>query len=53
MLHLGQNAHAIREAARRPPDAGVFTLDAFTDMIFLCLGDLDIPDCVPARFRTL
>ena len=33
--------------------SGFLTLDAFTDIIFLCVGDLDIPDRIPARFRTL
>ena len=33
--------------------SGFRTLDAFTDMIFLCVGDLDIPAQIPARFRTL
>jgi transposase len=30
-----------------------FTEDAFTDMIFLVVGDLDIPAQIPATFRTL
>jgi len=33
--------------------SGFRTLDAFADMIFLCVGDLDIPAQIPARFRTL
>jgi transposase len=33
--------------------SGFHTLDAFTDMIFLTVGDLDIPAQIPARFRTL
>lgn len=33
--------------------SGFRTLDAFTDMIFLVIGDLDIPAQIPARFRTL
>ena len=33
--------------------SGFRTLDAFSDLIFLCVGDLDIPAQIPARFRTL
>jgi len=33
--------------------SGFRTLDAFTDMIYLVAGDLDIPAQIPARFRTL
>jgi transposase len=33
--------------------SGYRTLDAFTDMIFLTVGDVDIPAQIPARFRTL
>lgn len=33
--------------------SGFRTLDAFTDMIFLTVGDLDIPAQIPARFRTV
>ncbi len=33
--------------------SGFRTLDAFADMIFLCVGDLDIPAQIPTRFRTL
>ncbi len=33
--------------------SGFGSLDAFADMIFLCVGDLDIPAQIPARFRTL
>jgi transposase len=33
--------------------SGFRTLDAFTDMIFLVVGDLDIPDQIPSKFRTL
>ena len=33
--------------------SGFRTLDAFTDMIYLVAGDLDIPTQIPARFRTL
>ena len=33
--------------------SGFRSLDAFADMIFLCVGDLDIPAQIPARFRTL
>ena len=33
--------------------SGFRNLDAFTDMIFLAVGDVDIPAQIPARFRTL
>ena len=33
--------------------SGFRTLDAFTDMIFLTVGDVDIPAQIPARFRTV
>jgi transposase len=33
--------------------SGFATLDAFADMIYLCVGDLDIPAQIPPRFRTL
>jgi len=33
--------------------SGFRTLDAFSDMIFLTVGDLDIPARIPRRFRTL
>jgi transposase len=33
--------------------SGFRHLDAFTDMIFLTVGDVDIPARIPARFRTL
>ena len=33
--------------------SGFRTLEAFTDMIFLTVGDVDIPAQIPARFRTL
>ncbi len=33
--------------------SGFRTLAAFTDMIFLTVGDMDIPAQIPARFRTL
>ena len=33
--------------------SGFRTLDAFSDMIFLCVGDVDIPAQIPRRFRTL
>ncbi len=32
---------------------GFRTLDAFNDMIFLTVGDLNIPEQIPKRFRTL
>ena len=32
---------------------GFRTLHAFTDMIFLTVGDLDIPAQIPAKFRAL
>lgn len=33
--------------------SGFRSLDAFTDMIFLTIGDMDIPAQIPKRFRTL
>jgi transposase len=33
--------------------SGFSTLDAFSDLIFLTVGDVDIPAQIPARFRTL
>lgn len=33
--------------------SGFRTLDAFTDMIFLTVGDVDIPAQIPAQFRAL
>ena len=33
--------------------SGFRTLDAFTDMIYLVAGDVNIPAQIPARFRTL
>jgi len=33
--------------------SGFRTLHAFTDMIFLTVGDMDIPAQIPAKFRTL
>ena len=33
--------------------SGFRSLDAFYDIIFLCVGDLDIPARIPARFRRL
>jgi transposase len=33
--------------------SGYRNLQAFTDMIFLTVGDVDIPAQIPARFRTL
>jgi transposase len=33
--------------------SGFRSLDAFTDMIFLTIGDVDIPEQIPVRFRTL
>jgi len=33
--------------------SGFRTLDAFTDMIFLTVGDVDLPARIPRRFRTL
>ena len=33
--------------------SGFRTLQAFTDMIFLTVGDLDIPAQIPSKFRTL
>ena len=33
--------------------SGFRTLDSFSDLIFLTVGDVDIPAQIPARFRTL
>lgn len=33
--------------------SGFRTLDAFSDMIFLTVGDVDIPAQIPAKFRTV
>jgi len=33
--------------------SGFRTLEAFSDMIFLTVGDVDIPEQIPARFRTI
>jgi transposase len=33
--------------------SGFRTLDAFTDMIFLAVGDVDIPAQIPARFHAI
>ena len=33
--------------------SGFASLEAFADMIYLCVGDIDIPAQIPARFRTL
>ena len=33
--------------------SGFRNLDAFSDMIYLTLGDLNIPDQIPARFHAL
>ena len=33
--------------------SGFRTLEAFTDIIFLTVGDVDIPAQIPAKFRTL
>jgi transposase len=33
--------------------SGFCNLDSFTDMIFLCVGDVDIPSRIPCRFRVL
>ena len=33
--------------------SGFRTLDAFSDLIYLTVGDLDIPDQIPARFHAL
>ncbi|WP_203594456.1 hypothetical protein [Wenzhouxiangella limi] len=33
--------------------SGFRHLDAFSDMIYLSVGDLDLPGPIPARFRTL
>ncbi len=41
----------IRQVKNRA--SGFQTLNAFSDMIYLVVGDLDIPEQIPARFRTL
>ena len=33
--------------------SGFKSLDAFADLIYLCVGDLEIPAQIPARFRTV
>lgn len=33
--------------------SGFRSLDAFSDLIFLCVGDVNIPAQIPAKFRTL
>ncbi len=33
--------------------SGFRNLDAFSDLIYLTVGDLNIPDQIPARFRTI
>ena len=33
--------------------SGCRHLDAFSDMIYLAAGDLDLPEQIPARFLTL
>ncbi|MBT7914678.1 hypothetical protein HN588_12305, partial [Candidatus Bathyarchaeota archaeon] len=33
--------------------SGFRDLDPFADLIFLCVGDVDIPAQIPAQFRTL
>ena len=33
--------------------SGYRTLDAFTDMIYLTVSDVNIPEQIPSRFRTL
>jgi len=33
--------------------SGYRHLDAFSDMIYLAVGDVDLPEQIPARFRTL
>ena len=33
--------------------SGYRNLDAFSDLIYLTIGDLDLPEQIPARFRTL
>ena len=33
--------------------SGFRSFDAFTDMIFLAVGDVDIPEQIPTRFRTV
>ena len=52
-------AHAIAEGLNRivriikNRASGFRTLDAFSDMIFLPVGDLNIPEQIPKRFHTL
>jgi len=46
-LNLGMSEIAKNRAS------GYRTLDAFTDMIYLTVGDVNIPEQIPARFRTL
>ena len=33
--------------------SGFHNLDAFSDLIFLCVGDVDIPAQIPKRFQTI
>jgi len=33
--------------------SGYWSFHAFTDMIYLVVGDLNIPEQIPAKFRTL
>jgi hypothetical protein len=33
--------------------SGFRTLEAFTDLIFLTVGDVDIPEQIPKNFRTI
>jgi transposase len=33
--------------------SGFRTLDAFSDLIFLAIGDVDIPAQIPARFHAI
>ena len=33
--------------------SGFLNLDAFSDLIYLVIGDLDIPAQIPVRFRTV
>ena len=35
------------------PASGFETCQALTDMIYLTVGDLDIPNQIPERFHTL
>jgi len=41
----------VRILKNRP--SGYRHLDAFSDMIYLAVGDVDLPEQIPARFRTL